>query len=180
MRRRAVPDGLPADRPVAETSLTRQICSFGECDEGLMTNDPHSLPAENRRGSDSPVLRVADLSCEIRTDDGIIRPVDHVSFEVRPGTTLGIVGESGAGKSMLARAVMGIAPRSASVSGQVFLNSAELTGLSRRERQRYLGSGIGIIFKDAISSLNPVVPVGRRLTEVMRFHLGIGQSEAHG
>jgi oligopeptide/dipeptide ABC transporter ATP-binding protein len=145
-----------------------------------MTNDPHPLVGENRREDDSPVLRVVDLSCEIQTGDGVIRPVDHVSFEVSPGTTMGIVGESGAGKSMLARAVMGIAPRAANVSGSVFLNSADLTRLPRKARRRHLGSGIGIIFQDAMTSLNPVVPIGRRLTEVMRFHLGLSQSEARG
>jgi peptide/nickel transport system ATP-binding protein len=126
----------------------------------------------------SPVLRVVDLTCEIPTDAGPIRPVDHVSFELRPGATLGIVGESGAGKSMLARALMGIAPRSATITGNVYLNNVDLTTLSRRSHRRYLGAGIGLIFQDAMTSLNPVVPVGRRITEVIRFHLHVGRAEA--
>jgi oligopeptide/dipeptide ABC transporter ATP-binding protein len=136
-------------------------------------------PGGSQPGDDgSPVLRVADLTCEIATDAGPIRPVDDVSFELMPGTTLGIVGESGAGKSMLARALMGIAPRSATVTGDVFLRSVNLTGLSRKAHREYLGAGIGLIFQDAMTSLNPVVPIGRRITEVIRFHLHLGREEA--
>jgi peptide/nickel transport system ATP-binding protein len=139
-----------------------------------------SPPPDGSQSGDepSPVLRVADLTCEIPTDAGPIRPVDHVSFELMPGTTLGIVGESGAGKTMLARALMGIAPRSAAVTGDVFLRSVKLTGLSRQEHRQYLGAGLGLIFQDAMTSLNPVVPIGRRITEVLRFHRHLGRAEA--
>jgi peptide/nickel transport system ATP-binding protein len=124
------------------------------------------------------LLSVVDLSCEIQTAAGPVRPVDNVSFTLGHGKTLGIVGESGAGKSMLARAIMRTVPGNATLTGDVVLNGANISALPKKEHRRILGAGIGMIFQDPMTSLNPVVPVGRQITEGMRFHKGIKGKEA--
>src|SRR5262245_26562692 len=103
------------------------------------------------------LLSVADLTCEIQTSAGLIRPVDNVSFTLGHGSTLGIVGESGAGKSMLARAIMGTVPGNATLTGDVVLNGKNISALPKKEHRRILGAGIGMIFQDPMTSLNPVV-----------------------
>jgi peptide/nickel transport system ATP-binding protein len=124
------------------------------------------------------LLSVVNLTCEIQTAAGPIRPVDDVSFTLGHGNTLGIVGESGAGKSMLARAIMGMVPGNAHLAGDVILNGENISALPKKEHRRILGAGIGMIFQDPMTSLNPVVPVGRQITEGMRFHKGIKGKEA--
>ena len=124
------------------------------------------------------VLVVDDLACEIDTPLGRIRPVDHISFSLPRGKTLGIVGESGAGKSMLAKALMGLAPRNATVTGSVLLDGRDITKLPKKEHRAQLGAGIALVFQDSATALNPVVPVGRQITEGMRFHRGLSRDEA--
>jgi peptide/nickel transport system ATP-binding protein len=123
------------------------------------------------------LFAVRNLVCEIETPMGPVRPVDGVSFSLGKGKTLGIVGESGAGKSMLARAAMGITPRSAHVAGEVMLNGKDITALPKKEHREMLGAGIALIFQDPMTSLNPVVPVGRQITDGMRFHSDISRAE---
>jgi peptide/nickel transport system ATP-binding protein len=121
------------------------------------------------RGS-SPVLEVSDLEVGFPTDRGLARAVDRVSFTLDRGETLGIVGESGSGKSMLARAVMGMTPASATTAGEVRLNGLDLRTLSPRTLRKYWGAQVSMVFQDPMTSLNPVVRVGRNLTEMLRTH----------
>jgi peptide/nickel transport system ATP-binding protein len=129
-------------------------------------------------GSDAELLSVKGLTCELQTPAGAVRPVEDVSFVLGHGKTLGLVGESGAGKSMLARALLGLVPRNARLSGEVLLNGTNIVGLPPREHRKVLGAGIGLVFQDPMTSLNPVVPIGRQVTEGMRFHKGINRREA--
>jgi peptide/nickel transport system ATP-binding protein len=129
-------------------------------------------------GSAGELLSVKGLTCELATPAGTVRPVEDVSFVLDHGKTLGLVGESGAGKSMLARAILGLVPRNARLSGEVLLNGTNLVGLPAREHRKILGAGIGLVFQDPMTSLNPVVPIGRQITEGMRFHKGIKRREA--
>jgi peptide/nickel transport system ATP-binding protein len=129
-------------------------------------------------GSAAGLLSVKGLTCELQTQAGTVRPVEDVSFVLGHGKTLGLVGESGAGKSMLARALLGLVPRNARVSGEVLLNGSNIVGLPGREHRKVLGAGIGLVFQDPMTSLNPVVPVGRQVTEGMRFHRGVKRREA--
>lgn len=124
------------------------------------------------------VLEVEDLSCALDTMDGRVKLVDDVSFTLRRGETLGIVGESGSGKTMLVRSLMGIAPKSAIVTGRVVLDGKELLSLPRKQRRRTLGAGMGMVFQNPMTSLNPVVPIGRQITEGLRYHRGVGRAEA--
>lgn len=116
------------------------------------------------------LLSIRHLSCRFESDAGWIKPVDDVSFSLASGKTLGVVGESGAGKSMLARALMGITPRSAAVTGEVCINGVDITKLSKRKHREVLGAAIALVFQDPVTSLSPVVPVGRQITDGMRFH----------
>jgi peptide/nickel transport system ATP-binding protein len=104
--------------------------------------------------------------------------VDDVTFTLSQGKTLGLVGESGAGKSMLARALMGIIPRSATIMGEVYLSGVNIARLPKKKHREILGAGIALIFQDPTTSLDPVVPIGRQITDGMKFHTGLSRAEA--
>ena len=127
----------------------------------------------------APLLEVADLRTHFLTGRGAVRAVDGVSFELERGQTLGVVGESGAGKTVLSRSIMGLLPSTNVVrGGQVNFDGRRLTGLTAAELREVWGAEIGMVFQDPMTSLNPVVRIGRQITETMRFHLGIADGEA--
>jgi peptide/nickel transport system ATP-binding protein len=123
-------------------------------------------------------LVVEGLSCSIESPAGTVRLIDDVSFRLAPGRTLGIVGESGSGKTMLVRAIMGTTPKAVTVTGRVVLDGTDVLSLPRTDRRRLLGRTVGMVFQNPQSSLNPVVPIGRQITEGLRYHHGIGRREA--
>jgi peptide/nickel transport system ATP-binding protein len=133
---------------------------------------------ETRSTGSDVVLEVEGLTCALDTADGRVKLVDDVSFTLRRGETLGIVGESGSGKTMLVRSLMGIAPRRAVITGRVVLDGVDLLTLPKKQRRRTLGAGIGMVFQNPMTSLNPVVPIGRQITEGLRYHRGVGRKEA--
>ena len=129
--------------------------------------------------TDTPVLSVRNLVVEIQTRHAVLRPVDNVSFDIARGEILGVVGESGAGKSMTGNAVIGLLDRPAQiVSGEVYLNGRRIDTLSPSDMRKIRGTGIGMVFQDPLTSLNPLLTVGEQLIETMREHLPISQSEA--
>jgi oligopeptide/dipeptide ABC transporter ATP-binding protein len=126
-----------------------------------------------------PLLEVAELTTHFRTPRGMVRAVDGVSFSLHRGRTLGVVGESGSGKTVLSRSVMGLLPRSNVVrSGEVRFAGRELTALTEAELRDIWGMEIGMVFQDPMTSLNPVMRIGRQITESLRHHLGIDRFEA--
>ena len=125
-----------------------------------------------------PLLAVKDLTCTIPTARGEVRAVDGVTFTLRRGETLGVAGESGSGKSLLARSLMRIAPRSAEIGGRVDFDGTDLLAMPYSRMGRYLGPRLAMIFQDPMTALNPVVPVERQITEGPRHHLGLTKSEA--
>ncbi len=126
-----------------------------------------------------PVLSVRDLVVEIPTRHGILRPVDGVSWDIHAGEILGVVGESGAGKSMTGNAVIGLLDRPARIaSGEVLLNGQPVHSLRGEALRRLRGKRMGMIFQDPLTSLNPLLTVGEQLTETILEHLGVSQSEA--
>lgn len=126
-----------------------------------------------------PVLSVRDLIVEIPTRAGVLRPVDGVSYDLAPGEILGVVGESGAGKSMTGNAVIGLLDRPARISGgEIVLNGRRIDNLSPRDMRRLRGKEIGMVFQDPLTSLNPLLPVGEQLAETIETHLGVTRSEA--
>jgi oligopeptide transport system ATP-binding protein len=129
----------------------------------------------------SPLLSVEDLRVEFWTQRGSVYAVNGVSFEIAAGETLGIVGESGSGKSVTALAVLGILARSGRVTnGRAMFEGRDLIGLSDRELRRIRGRDIAMIFQDPMTSLNPVLTIGRQIRESLETHLGLDrkQSEA--
>jgi oligopeptide/dipeptide ABC transporter ATP-binding protein len=118
-----------------------------------------------------PLLEVADLFSSFRTEDGVVRAVNGVSFTVERGETLGIVGESGSGKSVTCLTLLGLLPRrGASVSGRALFNGKDLLAMSPSRLRRVRGSEIAMIFQDPMTSLNPVRTVGSQLVEGILLH----------
>ncbi len=104
--------------------------------------------------------------------------VDDVSFALDRGERLGIIGESGSGKTLSALSIIGLAPDAATVSGSVVLDGVELLGRSDRELARIRGDGVAMVFQNPMTALNPVMRVGRQISEPLRIHQGLGRSEA--
>jgi oligopeptide/dipeptide ABC transporter ATP-binding protein len=113
---------------------------------------------------------VENLTVEFPTDDGVVRAVRGVDWTLGTGETLGIVGESGAGKSVTSLAVMGLLPAAARVSGSVRFAGRELLGLSEEALSEVRGRGVSMIFQDPMTSLNPVYTAGHQIAETLRAH----------
>ncbi len=126
-----------------------------------------------------PVLKLNNLTVEIPTRHGVLRPVDGVSYDIAPGEILGVVGESGAGKSMAGNAVIGLLNRPARVaSGEIHLNGQRIDALAPDALRRLRGKEIGMVFQDPLTSLNPLLRIGDQLVETMLAHLPITRHEA--
>ena len=123
------------------------------------------------------LLEIDDLRTAFRTDEGEVRAVDGVSLTIEPGRVLGIVGESGCGKSATMLSLMGLLPRTATTTGSIRLDGRELTGLGERELRRIRGAEIGMIFQDPMASLNPVMRIGWQLEEAARLHGRVPRAE---
>jgi len=118
-----------------------------------------------------PVLEVKNLSTSFFTDDGEVKAVRDVSFELYPGETLGIVGESGCGKSVTAMSVLGLVQRPGRIiNGQILFQDRDLIKVSSEEMRQIRGRDIAMIFQDPLSSLNPVLRVGFQIDEAMKAH----------
>ena len=125
------------------------------------------------------ILSVKGLRVAIPSPRGIVEAVDGVSFSVAPREVVGIVGESGCGKSMLALSIMRLVPEPGQiVAGQVTLAGRDLLGLPEREMRKVRGSEIGMIFQDPSASLNPVMRIGRQIEETIEAHGGANGSMA--
>jgi oligopeptide transport system ATP-binding protein len=127
-----------------------------------------------------PVLDVRDLQVEFSSYGEVVRAVRSVSFTVGEGEVVALVGESGCGKSTTARSIVGLLPRPAAkiTAGEIWFGDKDLSSLSNREMTRVRGSQIGFVFQQALSSLNPIMKVGKQLEEGLRFRSGIGRKEA--
>jgi len=118
-----------------------------------------------------PYLRVRDLRVRFRTEDGVVRAVDGVSFGVERGRTLGIVGESGSGKSVTSLAVLGLHdPRRTEISGEIQVGGRNIVGLADSECRRLRGRDMAMVFQDPLSALHPYYPVGRQIAEAYQVH----------
>jgi oligopeptide transport system ATP-binding protein len=127
-----------------------------------------------------PLLSVRDLQTHFFTREGVVHAVDGVSFDVHKGRTLGIVGESGCGKTVTALSIMGLIPKPPAriVGGEVLWKGRDLTKLSERRLEDVRGREIAMIFQDPMTSLNPTLTIGRQLTETIRRHLGYSKARA--
>ena len=127
-----------------------------------------------------PLLDVEDLHVRFETRRGTVHAVNGISFDIAPGETLGIVGESGCGKSVTSLALMGILPRAGKVtSGTATLGDRDLFRLSDRELRRIRGRDIAMIFQDPMTSLNPVLTIGRQIREAIETHFDMSKADAN-
>lgn len=126
------------------------------------------------------LLSLSDLRTHFRTPKGLVRAVDGVSFSLHRGETIGIVGESGSGKSVCARTIMGLLPSYAMVSAEssVIFDGQELIGLSEKKFRRIRGRDIAMIFQDPMTTLNPVIKIGKQISESLTLHLGMNAADA--
>src|SRR3954468_21150155 len=118
----------------------------------------------------TPLLEVEDLRVKLRTGRGLVEAVRGVSFSLAPGETLGLIGESGCGKSVTAMALMGLLPESAAISGSIRLNGRELVGLADPDYCKLRGNGISMIFQEPMTALNPMHTIGRQVAEPLLRH----------
>lgn len=127
-----------------------------------------------------PLLSVQDLRTYFRTDRGLVRAVDGVSFALAQGVTLGLVGESGCGKTILCRTLMGLLPPSAWIpeSASVRFNGHDLRRMTDKELRKVRGKEVAMIFQDPMTSLNPVMTVGAQISESLMLHLGFTKGDA--
>jgi peptide/nickel transport system ATP-binding protein len=127
----------------------------------------------------APLLEVKDLVVEFPTRRGTLRALDHVSFTIAPGEILGVVGESGAGKSLTGAAIIGLLePPGRIAGGEIRLHGERIDGLPPEAMRRIRGRRIGAIFQDPLTSLNPLFTVGQQLVETILAHLPVSEAEA--
>jgi oligopeptide/dipeptide ABC transporter ATP-binding protein len=131
------------------------------------------------QNEEAALLRIEDLVVEFTTDDGVVRAVDGVSLEVNPGEIVGLVGESGCGKSVTAMSILGlIRPPGQITEGSIRFRGLDLRGLPPAELQRIRGGQIAMIFQDPMTTLNPVMTVGAQIVEALRLHQKISKAQA--
>ncbi|MGH8984498.1 MAG: ABC transporter ATP-binding protein [Acidimicrobiia bacterium] len=128
---------------------------------------------------DGPLLEIADVKTHFKTARGLVRAVDGVSFSLERGRTLGIVGESGSGKTVLSRSIMGLLPKRNVVrEGSIRFEDREIGDLVPHDMRQIWGSQMAMVFQDPMTSLNPVMRVGKQITESLLYHLDISKSYA--
>lgn len=131
------------------------------------------------RSPQGTLVEVKDLQTHFVTPRGLVRAVDGVSFSIERGKSLGIVGESGSGKTVLSRSIMGLLPKHATVrSGSVLFQGQELIDRSPKEMRGIWGREMAMIFQDPMTSLNPLMKIGRQIIEPLREHLGMSPKDA--
>lgn len=127
----------------------------------------------------APLLEIDDLRTHFEVGNGTVHAVDGVSLSVERATTLGVVGESGSGKTVLSRSAMGLLQgANLRQSGEVRYQGHDLVAMSEKQRRKLWGTEMAMVFQDPMTSLNPVMKIGRQITESLRYHLGMSKSEA--
>ncbi len=126
------------------------------------------------------LLAITGLTVEFRTSEGVVQAVNGITYSVAQGEIVAIVGESGSGKSVSARAVLGLvqSPPGRIAGGSILFDGVDLLGLDDRAIRDIRGRDIAMVFQEPMTSLNPVLSIGRQLTEAMRLHLKLSQQEA--
>ena len=128
----------------------------------------------------APLLEVKNLKTHFFTADGIVKAVDGISYEVAEGEVVGIVGESGCGKSVGAMSIMRLvaSPPGRIVEGEVLFAGEDLVQMDEREMRGIRGNSISMVFQEPMTSLNPVLTIGRQITETLELHQKMGKENA--
>ncbi len=126
------------------------------------------------------LLQVKDLTVEYTSEGSAIHAVNHISFDLERGKTIGLVGETGAGKTSIARAILGILPEPPAKvrSGEIFFEGKDMLKMSEHEMQKIRGKKISMIFQDPMTALNPIMRIGEQIAEVIELHERCGKSKA--
>jgi peptide/nickel transport system ATP-binding protein len=132
----------------------------------------------NQAVTQHSLLSVEKVSVDLPTVRGNLRAVDQVDLRIAPGQTLGIVGESGCGKTMLSRAILQLLPKKAKLGGRVMFDGQDLTRLDPESLRKLRGRSLAVVFQDPMTSLNPVLTIGSQLIETIREHLGLDTAAA--
>jgi len=132
----------------------------------------------SRSTSDGPLLVLDDLKTHFRTERGLVRAVDGVSLTMERGESLGVVGESGSGKTVLSRSIMGLLPSTAVNHGSVKFAGQEILGLPTKQMRHLWGAEMSMVFQNPLNSLNPLMRIGKQITESLRLHLDMDKSNA--
>jgi peptide/nickel transport system ATP-binding protein len=131
------------------------------------------------RDLDGPLLELRDVTTHFRTQRGLVRAVDGVSFTLDRGKALGIVGESGSGKTILSRSIMGLLPPRGTVrGGSIKFEGREIGNLGRKQMRSVWGREMAMIFQDPMTSLNPLMKIGKQISEPLMIHLGMTKQNA--
>ena len=127
------------------------------------------------------ILQIKDLVVEFRTPGGIVQAVNGITYSVESGEIVAIVGESGSGKSVSALTVLGLVPTPPGriANGEILFNGVNLLGLDDEALRNMRGGDVSMVFQEPMTSLNPVLSIGRQLTEGMKLHLGLNKKEAN-
>jgi peptide/nickel transport system ATP-binding protein len=128
--------------------------------------------------TESTLLSVEDVAVDLPTPRGNLRAVDHVDLTIGVGRTIGIVGESGCGKTMLSRAILQLLPKRAKLSGRVMFDGQDLARLDRERLRKLRGRSLAVVFQDPMTSLNPVLTIGTQLIETLQEHLELDSHAA--
>jgi ABC-type dipeptide/oligopeptide/nickel transport system ATPase component len=136
------------------------------------------MPGDKLVPGDDVLLSVRDLTAVFETDDGIVHPVDGVSFDIRRGEVFAVVGESGSGKSVTMMAILGLVPTLKIESGEILWKGVDVLTLPEDRRRKIRGGEIAMIFQDPLTALNPVHTVGRQIAEMARIHEGLKRDKA--
>jgi oligopeptide/dipeptide ABC transporter ATP-binding protein len=144
---------------------------------------PGPQPTEDRGtagvAGDAQLLQVSDLRVDFRQGGRVVRAVDGLSYVAPRARTVALIGESGSGKTVSSRAIMGLLPDNAEVTGSIRFEGRELIGLSERDLRRYRGSEIAMVFQDPSRSLNPTIRIGPQITEAIHMHESVSRAAAH-
>ena len=130
------------------------------------------------RVAEGTLLEVTDLTTHFRTERGLVRAVDGVTFELARGKSLGIVGESGSGKTVLSRTIMGLLPSTAVLGGSVQFAGQEILRLDQKQMRHLWGREMSMVFQNPMVSLNPLMKAGNQITESLKIHLGMDKQNA--
>ena len=130
--------------------------------------------------SSSNLLSVKNLNTAFKVEGKDVTVVNNVSFDLNPGEIVGLVGESGCGKSVSALSIMGLVPDPPGkiTGGEILLEGKDLLKLSEPEMEKVRGKEIGMIFQEPMTSLNPVLTIGKQITEILELHQGMDEEEA--
>jgi peptide/nickel transport system ATP-binding protein len=139
-----------------------------------ITTSPDDFPSAGA----AQLLEVDELRTQFGTPRGVVRAVDGVSFTLDRGRTLGLVGESGCGKSVLSRSIMGLLPATARRTGEIRFAGERIDGLGDDALRGYWGTRMSMVFQDPMTSLNPVMRIGRQITESLEIHTEMDRTQA--